>query len=201
MMDTILIVDDDAAIREIFTAYLEMTGYRILTAPGGKECLDLLKTQKPDLILLDMMMEPMDGWETLVAIRSFSACRHIPVIIVTGKPPVPEEIMQYGAFIEDFLQKPIDFKQIAESLHSIIEKDRVMRSEINRITKEGQDPAFLDEYIRLIRLVRVVHALKKRLKDPLWVGRLPLKTSEERLQWLHKKLALPDLLLERDEDR
>ena len=69
-MDTVLIVDDDPAIREIFTVYLEMEGYRILAAAGGMECLDLLKTQKPDLILLDMMMEPMDGWETLLAIRS-----------------------------------------------------------------------------------------------------------------------------------
>jgi two-component system OmpR family response regulator len=63
-MDTILIVDDEPAIREIFTAYLERGGYTSLAVAGGMECLETLKTQKPDLILLDLMMEPMDGWET-----------------------------------------------------------------------------------------------------------------------------------------
>ncbi|MDO9326665.1 MAG: response regulator [Methanoregula sp.] len=199
MMDTILIVDDDPAIREIFTIYLEMRGYRILTATGGKECLDLLKTQKPELILLDMMMEPMDGWETLLAIRTSPANRQIPVIIITGKEPTPEEILQYGILIEDFILKPVDFKKIAASFHLIIEKDRVLHREIDRMKKEDQDPDVLNEYVHLLRLVRVANNLLKQPVDRPWRERIPLKKHEERLQWLHKKMGFPDLLLQRDE--
>jgi two-component system OmpR family response regulator len=200
MTDTILIVDDDPAIREIFTLYLESVGYKILTAPGGMECLEMLKTQKPDLVLLDLMMEPMDGWETLLAIRHNPSPCYVPVIIITGKQPVPEEILQYGVLIEDFIVKPVDFKRIAESLHCIIEKDRDLGREIDRVKTGEQDPELLGEYTRLLRLVGVVHNLKKRLKNPLWADRIPLKQQEERLQWLHKKLGLPDRLLEWDEE-
>jgi CheY-like chemotaxis protein len=197
-MDTILIVDDEPAIREIFTVYLEMGGYKSHAVTGGMECLDLLKTQKPDLILLDLMMEPMDGWETLLAIRHYPPSSQIPVIIITGKPPTPEDILQYGGLIEDFIVKPVDFKIIAESFHRIIEKDRELGREIDRIKNGKQDPELLSEYTRLLRLVRVANNLKKRLKDHQCADRIPLKKLEERLQWLHKKLGFPDRLLELD---
>ncbi len=198
-MYTVLIVDDDPAIREIFTIYLEMRAYRVLTAAGGRECLDLLNTQIPDLILLDMMMEPMDGWETLLAIRSRSASRAIPVIIITGKEATPEEILQYGILIEDFIVKPVDFKRISASFHLIIEKDQVLRREIERIKETEQDPELPGEYTHLLRLVRVAKNLMARSRDRPWADQIPLKKHEERLQWLHKKLGFPDLLLQRDE--
>ncbi len=198
-MDSVLIVDDEPAIREIFTVYLEMGGYKFLAVTGGMECLELLKTQKPDLILLDLMMEPMDGWETLLAIRHNPPSSQIPVIIITGKKPTPEDILQYGGLIEDFIVKPVDFKMIAESFHRIIEKDRELYREIDRIKNGEKDPELLSEYTRLLRLVRVAHNLKKRLKDPPSADRIPLKKLEEQLQWLHKKLGFPDHLLEQDE--
>jgi len=198
MMDTILIVDDDPAIREIFTIYLEMREYQVLTAAGGRECLDLLNTQKPDLILLDMMIEPMDGWETLLAIRSSPASRTIPVIIITGKEATPEEILQYGILIEDFIVKPIDFKKISASFHIVIEKDRVLRREIDRIKETEQDPELQNEYTHLLHLVRVAKNIMARSRDRPWADHIPLKKHEEQLQWLHKKLGFPDLLLQRD---
>jgi CheY-like chemotaxis protein len=198
MTDTILIVDDDSAVREIFSIYLERAGYRILTTPGGIECLEMLKTQSPDLILLDLMMEPMDGWETLLAIRHNPSFHYVPVIIITGKQPVQEEILQYGVLIEDFIVKPVEFKRIAESLHGVIKKDRDLGRAIDRGTIGEQDQEVLDEYIRLLRLVGVVHNLKRRFKDPLWADRIPLKQLEERLHWLHKKTGCPDHVLERE---
>lgn len=199
-MDTILIVDDDPAIREIFTLCLEMSGFTIFAEPGGRECMDLLRTQKPDLILLDMMMEPMDGWETLLAIRTYPASRQIPAIIITGKEPTAEEILQYGILIEDFILKPVDFKKIADSFHHIIKRDQVLLREIERMKKEDQDPELLNEYAHLLRLVRVAGNLMKQSMDRPWRDRIPLNQFEERLQWLHKKMGFPDLLLQRDEE-
>jgi CheY-like chemotaxis protein len=197
-MDTVLIVDDDPALRELFSIFLEMGGYRTQAASGGTECIELLKTQQPDLILLDLMMEPLDGWETLSAIRNYPPSSHIPVIIITGKQPIPEEIYQYGGLIEDFIVKPVDFKLIAESFHRIIEKTRNLGREIERIGNEVQEPELLNEYACLLRLIRVVFNLEKRCGDPSWTESIPFTEHEKRLQLLHKKLNCPDRLLELD---
>ncbi|MDO9549908.1 MAG: response regulator [Methanoregula sp.] len=199
-MDTILVVDDDPAIREIFSIYLEMEGYRIFAVTDGMACLDQLKTQIPDLILLDMMMEPLDGWETLLAIRSSPAFRDIPVIIITGKEPTHEEILQNGSLIEDFIIKPVDFKKIAKTLHHVIERDRALKREIDKMKNSMQDPELLEEYTRLLRLVRVVSNLAKRHEDRAWNESFPLRIQEGRLQELHKKLNFPDFLLENKDD-
>jgi two-component system OmpR family response regulator len=198
-MSTILIVDDEPAIREIFTAYLEMKGYSALTASGGKECIELLTKQKPDLILLDMMMEPMDGWETLMAIHSNPASRPIPVIIITGKQPVPEEILQYGGMIEDFIVKPIEFHKIVPSLPRIIENNKNLGLLTAQKKEDGGDPAFIDEYPRVLRLVRVTRHLMKRFRDIPWAERISLQKQEERLRWLHNRLGFPDCILECEE--
>jgi DNA-binding response OmpR family regulator len=194
-------VDDDPAIREIFTEYLRMEGYDTLEAPGGRECQDVLEQRKPDLILLDLMMEPMDGWTTLQAIRNSPAHAWIPVIIITGKSPVPEEIYRYGFFIEDYIVKPIDFRQAAASLQQIIAAKRDLRVELDRIGLREKDPEVLDEYSRFISLVRVAHRIWKRFKDPQSGDQAFLVKKEEHLQWLHKQLGLPDRLLEWEQKR
>jgi two-component system OmpR family response regulator len=198
-METILIVDDEPAIREIFAAYLGMGGYRAIAVPGGSECLDLLKTEIPDLVLLDLMMEPMDGWETLLAIRANPSSLNVPVIIITGKPPVPEEILQYGGLIEDFIVKPVDFKKFTASLHRILERDRDFGREINRMKKSGQDPELLAEYAHILRFARVAHNLEKRMTGRPWAGGIPLQKQKEQLHRLHEKLGFPDRFLEPDE--
>ena len=134
-------------------------------------------------------MEPMDGWETLLAIRQHPPSIEIPVIVITGKQPTPEEILQYGIFIEDFIMKPIDFELITRSFHRIIEKNKELGLEIDRIKNRGQDLELLDEYPHLLRLVRVTHNLKRRLDNRQWAERIPLKKLEDRLQWLHTDLG------------
>ena len=74
-MNTILVVDDSPFIVDVFVTMLERGGYRTVAAYGGEECLEILKTVTPDLILLDIMMEPMDGWETLEKIKENSRPR------------------------------------------------------------------------------------------------------------------------------
>jgi len=200
-MDTILLVDDDPAILEIFTVCLEMDGYKVLVAADGSACLNLLNTHNPDLIFLDLMMEPMDGWEILIAIRKNASSRYIPVVILTGKPPVPEDILQYGGLIEEYIVKPVSFPVFIESVHRNIEHDRNLRREIKQMKDNVQDPALLAEYTHLLRFVRVAYKLKKRLMDPQWTDRIPIKNQEERLQWVHKKIGFPYPLPGQDEEK
>lgn len=195
-METILIVDDDPAIREIFTTYLEMGGFRALGAEGGKACIELMKSEKPDIILLDLMMEPIDGWETLLMIRKNPVSEDIPVIIITGKPPVPEDVWKYGGLIADFMLKPIDFDRVVEALPEIIEKERNLARETEMLRNEGEDLELLREYQFLLRLVRVAHRLESRLRGRSKIPSFSLPLPEERLYQLHKKLGFPDHFLE-----
>jgi two-component system OmpR family response regulator len=197
-METILIVDDDPAVREIFTMFLENGGYRVLAAKGGTECIEVLKTSRPDLILLDLMMEPMDGWETLLAIRHNPVTEPIPVLIITGKQPEPSEIAQYGSMIEDFIVKPVDFSTIVLSLHRTIEKDHDLAREVFRRVREHDDPETVYEYIRLLRLVRITRHLNRRFRNRQWADRKVFRAQEERLMELHRKLGFPDRFLQHD---
>jgi len=195
-METILLVDDDPAVREIFTLFLENGGFRVLAAKGGAECIELLKSSHPNLILLDLMMEPMDGWETLLAIRRSPATEPVPVLIITGKQPEPEEIVQYGSMIEDFIVKPVDFSTIVMSLHATIEKSHDLTREVFRKVREQGDPEAAYEYLRLLRLVRITRHLMKRFRNRQWADKKVFRAQEERLMELHRKLGFPDRFLQ-----
>jgi len=197
-MYTVLVVDDDPAIREIFMAFLNRGKTRATAVSGGQECLDLLKTPTPDLILLDLMMEPMDGWETLCAIRHHPLAGHVPVMIVTGKQPVPADILQYGGLIEDFIEKPFEFNKLVAGLPVTLEKIRDLQLISEQKKEAGMDPALIDEYTRLLRFVRITQNLIRRHKDISWADRVSLKEQEKRLASLHTMLGFPDRFLEQD---
>jgi DNA-binding response OmpR family regulator len=198
-MDTVLVVDDDPAIREIFTAFLTMGGISAIAVSGGRECLDLLSTRTPDLILLDLMMEPMDGWETLREIRHHPVAGQVPVMIVTGKQPVLADILQYGGMIEDFIGKPIEFGKFVACLPRTLEQIRDLHQITAQKKEAGTDPALIAEYIHLLHLVRVTQNLIRRYKDNSWADRISLKKQEERLASLHTLLGFPDRFLIWDE--
>ena len=190
-MYTLMLVDDDPAIREIFSIFLKKTGFQVHVVPGGKECLDFLKTTVPDLILLDIMMEPMDGWATLNAIKKNPATHPIPVILLTVKQPTPDELRQYGKWIEDYMMKPVDFKTLAGSLTEIIESHRNMHREVKRLKIEGFDPAVIDEYCNLRQTIVVSKKLVHRFRDTWRVNDDGVRMQEERLRQLRVTLGLP----------
>ncbi len=119
-MTTILIVDDNADIRDIFTIFLTMSGFSTLLASGGEECLALLKTNHPDLILLDIMMEPMDGWRTLTLIKNLPEIKNIPVIMVTGKAITESEMQMYSNQFNRYLMKPVTSGQLKDAIVGIL---------------------------------------------------------------------------------
>ena len=154
---TILIVDDDPGIVELFSELLERQGYRSITALGGGECLDILTQKKdlPDLILLDIMMQPMDGWETLEHIKSGADTKEIPVLMLTGKQLTAAEAKQYHICIEDYIMKPVDKNQLYAAIeHSLNRKQNIYRN-IVLAKKAGIDPDTNCEYAKLSKRVDV----------------------------------------------
>ena len=106
-MSTILIVDDDPDVAEVFKIFLGSEGHTTVAAEGGIQALKLLQVIHPDVILLDLMMQPMDGWTTLKSIKNNPQTREIPVIIITGKPQFGDERETYAAMYYEYMLKPI----------------------------------------------------------------------------------------------
>ena len=163
-MYTILIVDDSPMIVDVFSTMLERGGYRPVTAFSGEECLKVMKTAPPDLVLLDIMMEPMDGWETLERIKADPETRDIPVLMLTAKPLTPEEANEYGPYIEDYILKPTTHHQLYEAIERVLARRHSIAADIERARKAGVDPQLVDEYERLSRSVDINKRLLKILE-------------------------------------
>lgn len=163
-MYTILIVDDSPMIVDVFVTMLERGGYRPITAFSGGECLETLKSTTPDLVLLDIMMEPMDGWETLEKIKTNPETRNIPVLMLTAKPLTPEEANQYGVYIEDYILKPTTHHQLYEAIEHVLARRHSIAADIERAREAGVDHRIIDEYERLSKSVDINKRLLKILE-------------------------------------
>jgi len=115
-MTTVLIVDDNQDIRDLFATFLTMSGFSTLTASGGEECLELLKNTHPDLILLDIMMEPMNGWEVLTQIKNLPDSEDIPVFMVSGKVLSDDERKKYDGQYKMYIMKPVMPERLTKAI-------------------------------------------------------------------------------------
>jgi len=162
-MRTILVVDDNPYVVDVFSAMLEMGGYRPIPCQNGKECLEILKSNSPDLILLDIMMKPMDGWETLEKIRENPTTKDIPVIMLTAKQLTPQEAVERGKLIEDYVVKPLTNYELWDAVERVLSRWRNIRYEINLARQFGIDQESLIEYCQLSKSIDV----NKRLMSTL----------------------------------
>jgi len=119
---TLCLVDDNEDILSIFSLFFRKKGYHVITAGNGQDCIDMIRAYVPDLILLDVMMEPMDGWQTLVNLKSNPQTRCIPVIMVSGKKPTPDDIHLYGKFYEHFMLKPVSFSALSDVVSGVLSR-------------------------------------------------------------------------------
>jgi signal transduction histidine kinase/CheY-like chemotaxis protein len=117
---TVLVVDDDPAARDLLTANLKGTGYRIVYAASGDEALRLARTMRPDAITLDVMMPKPDGWEVLSALKADPDMRDIPVIIVTM---LSDRGIGLSLGAVDVLAKPVDRGQLTVLINSLLRRE------------------------------------------------------------------------------
>jgi two-component system KDP operon response regulator KdpE len=112
----ILIVDDEERILNFLSTKLKALGYGVLTASNGLEALEQAQAQEPDLIVLDLIMPKMDGFETLKELRSFSS---VPVIILSAKGADVDKIKGLGLGADDYLQKPFNPDELVARIEAI----------------------------------------------------------------------------------
>ncbi len=110
----ILIVEDDTDIREALAQILSDEGYEVLSAPNGKVGLDRLRERKPDLILLDLMMPVMNGWQFREKQRADEQFAAIPVLVISADASAGQEAAALGA--KGFMQKPIELEVLLASV-------------------------------------------------------------------------------------
>jgi DNA-binding response OmpR family regulator len=113
----VLIVDDEPAILKVFGIKLRASGYEVITALNGIEALDKVKSEKPDIMLLDVIMPDMDGFEVLQNLRTFSK---LPVIVVSARPEYSRQAINLGA--NSFLAKPFDIDEMVKRIKQLIER-------------------------------------------------------------------------------
>jgi two-component system OmpR family response regulator len=119
-MSTVLIVDDDPDVANIFRIFLSKDGHTAMTASDGNVCLEKVQKYRFDLILLDIMMAPMDGWETLSNLKSNPQTGSIPVIMVTGKPLEDRDQGTYGNMFYKYIMKPVRRTELCDVVRSAV---------------------------------------------------------------------------------
>ena len=117
----ILVVDDEPNIVQTLQDRLEMNEYDVITACNGKEGLEQATREKPDIILLDVIMPLMDGLEMLEALRKEPDCDDIAVIMLTARSQTQDIARANACSIEDYIVKPFDLSELLEKIECIVE--------------------------------------------------------------------------------
>lgn len=119
---TVLIVEDEGDVSEVLSFSLRREGFRVLTASEAAEGLALAQAEAPDVVLLDVMMPGITGWEMLERMKSQDATRRIPVIMVTvlGEPRFLDKAAEQGA--AGFIRKPFKSEEVVRTIRSVLER-------------------------------------------------------------------------------
>lgn len=118
-MPTILIIDDESSAVELLTLILEQNGFSVLTASNGQEGLDRAREKRPDLIVTDVLMPVMDGYEFYKEAKKDPVVKNIPVIIVTARGAMRSAFEVVGA--DCFFEKPVDPPQLVSTINTLLE--------------------------------------------------------------------------------
>jgi two-component system chemotaxis response regulator CheY len=161
----VLVVDDDAAIRFLLESILTDQGYPVLTAGNGREALDAIEQQPPALVLLDLHMPVLAGWETLAAIRAKQWS--FPVIFLSGGINAAVQATAHNA--DGYLAKPLNLDVVVETVHSFLPpaaRETAARARVAIIGFAGELALRLEEIVREAGCIPLT-------TQPDWVGETP----------------------------
>ncbi len=200
----ILIADDEPEIVNIVKKMLEEK-YEVVSASNGEECIEVAKKEKPDLILLDILMPKMDGWETLRKLKEDKELKDIPVSMLTALPLTPDDTKGKPINkIENYIVKPFTKETLLIKIEDIFEREREAKRVYEELKKKvGKEAA--EEYLRLVkainrhrRLIGVIidsaaEEYKQSVKNVILNQKRLIETMKKRAEEIEK-------LLEKRED-
>lgn len=126
---TILIVDDDLGTRVSISDYLELSGYSVLTAVDGQEALTMVQQYHPHLMVTDIIMPRINGYELVRQVRSIPDFRLLPVILLTARVKTQERILGYKSGCDLYLPKPFELEELGAAIHNLLERSQFIQSE------------------------------------------------------------------------
>jgi CheY-like chemotaxis protein len=119
-MPKILLVEDNEMNRDMLSRRLERKGYRIVAAHDGRQGYLLARSEAPDLILMDISLPVMDGWEVTRLLKADESTRHIPIIVLTAHALVSDREKAFEAGCDDYDTKPVEFGRLSEKIENLL---------------------------------------------------------------------------------
>ena len=117
----IVYVEDELEMIDLVKLILSRKGYNVIGAAGGREGLDIIREEIPDLVLLDLMMPDIEGWDVYQQIRADEATKHIPVIVVTAKAQNIDKVLGlHIAKVNDYISKPFSPQDLVASVERVL---------------------------------------------------------------------------------
>ncbi len=121
MKEKILVVDDEKQIVDIVRAYLERDGYRVVVAYDGRQALEVAQRERPALLVLDLMLPEMSGWDVMRALRKISDA---PVIMLTARDDPTDKVVGLELGADDYVVKPFDPKELLARVRAVLRRSR-----------------------------------------------------------------------------
>ncbi|KJS79408.1 response regulator transcription factor [Desulfosporosinus sp. BICA1-9] len=179
-MATILVVDDEEPIQELLRFNLEKEGYLVRVAKDGKEALDRVAKEQPDLIVLDLMLPGMDGLEVCKRLKLTPSFQQIPIIMLTAKGEVIDKVLGLELGADDYMTKPFSPRELIARIKARLRRlnpkeetdDRIIRGELQidvkgfRVHVRGQETELTPKEFELLRVL-VAHSGKVYSRDEL----------------------------------
>ncbi|MCS6825377.1 MAG: response regulator [Caldilinea sp.] len=123
----ILLADDDPMLQKLIANTLKLEHHDVIVAVNGQEALDLIRSEKPDLVILDIMMPLINGFDVCAELRRHPETETLPVIMLSGLGQVQEKIMGLRAGADEYLTKPIDPRELLTRVEMLLERHRILR--------------------------------------------------------------------------
>ena len=137
MTQTILVVDDDANIVRLVRSYLEQAGYRVETAADGKSALQAIRTLRPDLVVLDLMLPEMDGLTVTRTVRAEPSLASTPILMLTARVEDVDRILGLEMGADDYVTKPFNPREILARVKAILRRIQAPASATQPVLRIG----------------------------------------------------------------
>lgn len=149
MPQRILVVDDDRNIVRLMRAYLERAGYRVFTASDGDSALHVMRLERPDLVVLDLMLPNRDGWEVTRIVRNDASLAATPIIMLTARVEDQDRIVGLEIGADDYVPKPFNPREVVARVRAVLRRAQGERS-LPKVIQSGPLLIDLERYEVLV---------------------------------------------------
>ncbi len=161
----ILVVEDNDDLRQ-FMQHTLLADFKVLTATNGAEARDIIRVEQPDLIVSDIMMPVMDGFELCRLVKSTYETSHIPIILLTALSEKTDQLHGLGLGADDYLVKPFDMTLLAQKIKSIIRNRETLREKAFKLLRPNSGEPILDNKLNDEFIKNALQVVTKFMAEP-----------------------------------